>query len=128
MSMNATYTARINNMKSSGDATIRGMVTDLDRSRLAPIRDVIKRQTDRINQISDTMKSNFDRFNLANDKRLAVEARNAQIRAQLADLCANARMGSATYQLCNGVNWDGKRTDLPPLTGPRRGTTVVPNQ
>jgi chromosome segregation ATPase len=126
--MYTTYSARIEDMKRNGDALIRNMVTDLDRQHLEPIRNIIARQTVRIEQIADAMKSNFDGYTKAQEQQIAVQAKIAQIRAQLSDLCQNAPVGSASYQLCHGVNWDGTKTNLPPLTGTRRGTTVVPNQ
>lgn len=122
------YQAQIDGMKKNGDDYIKDRIYIEDATKLKPKRDVMARQTWRIDQIAITMKSNFDKFAADQTANIALQAKIAQIRAQLADLCTNARAGSASYQLCTGANWDGKRTDLPPLTGPRKGTTIVPNQ
>jgi len=126
--MFTTYSARIEDMKRNGNAIIKQMVIDLDRQHLAPIRDIIARQSVRINQISGTMRDNFDSYTKSQEQQIAVQAKIAQIRAQLSDLCQNAPSGSASYQLCHGVNWDGTKANLPPLSGPGKGTVIVPNK
>lgn len=128
MSIMPNYDARVKFLKSNGDAKRQQAAVQYDKDILEPIRNIIGRQTNRIEQIATTMKSNFDKFEEARERQIAVQARIASLRAAIADLCRSARPGSAAYQLCFGFNWDGTRTDLPPLTGPRKGTIVVPNK
>lgn len=120
------YESQIETMKSTGDSYIKSQISTIEITRLKPVRDIMARQTARIDQIAGTMKSNFDKFSTAQEEDAMVKTKIAVIRARLNDMCQTAPIGSASYQLCHGINWDGTRPDLKPLTGPRKGTVVVP--
>ena len=74
------------------------------------------------------MTANLALYIDAQDQQKALNAEIATIRLALTDLCSNTA-SAAARQLCNGVNWDGTRTDLPALGNVTpKGTVIVPNK
>lgn len=78
--------------------------------------DIINRQTQRIDEIASQMKAYFKVFTDA-QKRLAVVKKHIErVHKMLRLICSDIDKPTAeTLKLCNKVNWDGTRTDLPPL-------------
>lgn len=117
-------------MAKEGDAFIKRERNRIEAEH-APTRDIINRQTARINQIAATMTSNFNDFTKAQDKVKAHKERISEIRIQMNNLCTNPNATLAAKQLCKiyrDGNWDGARTNLPQQTGPGLGTRSGENR
>jgi len=126
-SLLAQYTARVEQMKADGNAYLERKVAGYN-AQLEPLANVIERQTARIDEIADSMKTNFDGFLKSQEEQQKVNAQIAKIRVKLTELCSAENVSVAAKQLCNGVNWDGKRTDLPDLTTVRPPLSIAPNK
>lgn len=125
--LHAQYTAKIDSMKASGNAYLQVKITQYNKA-LEPLQSIVDRQTARIDEIYAQMTANLALYMEAQDQQKALNAEIAKIRLALTDLCSNTA-SVAARQLCNGVNWDGTRTDLPALGNVTpKGTVIVPNK
>lgn len=127
--LHAQYTTRIDSMKASGNAYLQTKMAQYNKA-LEPLQSIVDRQTARIDEIYGEMTANLALYMEAQDQQKALNDEIAKIRVTLADLCSSNNTSVAARQLCNGVNWDGTRTDLPSLIVPvnPNPTVVVPNK
>lgn len=122
-----SYKARTSKKAADWEVERKALNDNFQSSTIKPIQDVISRQTKGIDDIAGKIKGNLDSFTASQKKLELANLKIASLRKILNVICYATDATQMTLSTCNRVNWDGTRTDLPPLGPVKKPLNAEPN-